>query len=238
MQIEQETDKKVIEGREIFKMKRLSFAMNKLYNFSIAARERNRRNVQIQQYYFDKQAIKIFRMFRAFLDIKREERFKLETALQFRGSNLTSAPFQAWKKYMADNYEMSVKKKAVLKRLRQLKCPIALKQWSKFAELSKVYNQKKQKANSVMNKNLLQKTFFVFKHNKNEQKKTKILFKKAYLYHCECLINKGLKAFKDYKTFSKSVKKKRHILEKVVRKVDKEANMRRLLYSLYQYGKI
>ena len=34
-----------------------------------------------------------------------------------------------------------------------------------------------------MNRNLLQKVFHALKHNKNQQKKTKILFKKAYLYH-------------------------------------------------------
>ena len=89
-----------------------------------------------------------------------------------------------------------------------------------------------------MNRNLLQKVFHALKHNKNQQKKTKILFKKAYLYHCECLINRGFKAFKEYKAYSKTIKKKRDFLEKVVKKVDKEANMRKLLYTFYQHAQI
>ena len=144
--IEQNIDQRVVEAKEVFRLKRISWAINKMYDHSIKSKELKRRNNQIRQYYFDKQAIKIFEMFKMFLSIRRQERCRLEIALHFRAYNLTSKAYRAWNKYMADNYELFVKKKAVIKRLRQLKCPDALKQWSKFTELSKCYNKKKQKA--------------------------------------------------------------------------------------------
>lgn len=97
-------------------------------------------------------------MFREFLDIQREKRYKYETSVMFRSSNLVSRAMKSWKKYMTDNYELFVKKKALVKLLRERNCPYTFKKWSLFAAQHKVYRIKSEKAKGFLNSNLMAKS--------------------------------------------------------------------------------
>lgn len=101
--------------------RRLIWGLNKWIENHIISKEREDINNQISRLYFNKQAVKIFDMFRQFLIISRDEREKLQRALHYRTLNLTFKSMKAWKKYMADNYELFVKRRATVKRLRELK---------------------------------------------------------------------------------------------------------------------
>lgn len=64
---------------------------------------------------------------------------------------------RSWRKYMAENYELFVKRRALLKRLKERNIPKALAQWSLFAEKHKIFRIKSEKAMGFQNKNLMMK---------------------------------------------------------------------------------
>lgn len=58
---------KAEELKEHFSQKRLAYALNKMIENHVVTKERKERETRIAQYYFSKQAIQIFDMFKAFL---------------------------------------------------------------------------------------------------------------------------------------------------------------------------
>ena len=64
---ERDLQKTIEEGAEYFKQKRLSYAYNTLLENHYITVERKEREARIDQYYFNKQALKIFDMFKVFL---------------------------------------------------------------------------------------------------------------------------------------------------------------------------
>jgi hypothetical protein len=143
---ERNLQEKVERSKQYFNDKRIATALNKMIEHHEISQEKRERNKRITQFYFEKQAVQIFDMFRVFLDIQREKRFKLETALNFRTSKLSNKAFKSWKKYMSDNYELFVKKKALTKHLKVRNCPRGLSQWIEYAAKHKVYRLKSEKA--------------------------------------------------------------------------------------------
>jgi len=122
-------------------------------------------------------------MLRKFLNLQRDKRYKLEKAIKFRKNTLVVKGMKVWKKYMSDNYELFIKRKALLKRLKERNCPLALKKWSMFAENHKVFRLKNEKAETFNKTQLMKKAFLCFNINTQERKDFRILYKKAYLFH-------------------------------------------------------
>lgn len=58
---------KVEELKEHFRQKRLAYALNKMVENHVVMKERKEREDRVAQYYFSKQAIQIFDMFKVFL---------------------------------------------------------------------------------------------------------------------------------------------------------------------------
>lgn len=84
---------------------------------------------------------------------------------------------------MSDNYELFLKKKTCIRRLRKMKCPKALSIWRNYANMSKKYHKKSNKAVAILNLNLKRKTIEGLRVNKLERSDNRTLNKKAYLYH-------------------------------------------------------
>lgn len=84
---------------------------------------------------------------------------------------------------MTDNYELFVKKKALVKLLRERNCPYTFKKWGLFAAQHKVYRIKSEKAKALLNSNLMIKSFKGLHNNCQERKDYKILYQKAYLFN-------------------------------------------------------
>lgn len=84
---------------------------------------------------------------------------------------------------MADNYELFVKRRALIKRLRERNIPRALEKWSLFSEKHKIFRLKSEKALKVLNNNLKKKAFLCYKINCEERKDFRALYKKAYIFN-------------------------------------------------------
>lgn len=84
---------------------------------------------------------------------------------------------------MTDNYELFIKRKALVKKLREQKLPNALNKWINYANLKSEYTEKKSKAYKFLTSNLLQKSMKALEVNRVERKEFRVLYKQACLYH-------------------------------------------------------
>jgi hypothetical protein len=218
---ERNLQNKVQQGIEYFDQKKLTSGFYRLLEKHRIVNEKKRRDTQIDKFYFNKQAVKILKMMKGFLEIRRENRSKFEASVMFRTSSLANKVMGGWKRYMSDNYELFIKKKALIKRLKERKCPSVFKKWSLFADKHKVYRIKSEKAKALSNSNLMLKTFASFQNNCQEHKDFRALYKKAHLFHCERLISKVLLRFKEHTKYSRDMKEKRSNLEFTICKVDR-----------------
>ena len=137
---------------------------------------------------------------------------------------------------MSDNYELFVKKKALIKHLRQRKCPAIMEHWGEFSARHKVFRLKSEKAFVFLNHSVTSKAFNALRANCEERKDYRNLYRKAYLFHCEKLIIKSLMSLKEYKNYSKDIREKRTILEHVIHNVDIDSRKLGLIKLLKNFN--
>jgi hypothetical protein len=229
IRFERKMQDKVSDVYERFTRKRLIIALNTMRENNLIVQERRERNEQIKRFYFNKQAAQIFDMLKIFLCIQRQKHEKSELAFKFRTMALTTKSIACWKKYMKDNYELFLKKKAVIKHLKARNCPSVLSHWTEYSIKHKIFRLKSEKSLSYLHTSLLSKSLTAFHHNVSLQRQYKALYKKSTLLHCQTLVQKSFRSLDTYRTYSIALKQNRDILDKAIRRVDVRVIKRNLV---------
>lgn len=229
VKFERKMQDRVDDAYQKFSARRLVIALNTMRENNLIKQERKERYEQIKRFYFNKQAVQILHMFKAFIEIQRNKHEKAELAFKFRTFSLTTKSINSWKKYMKDNYELFLKKKAVIKHLRARNCPSALAHWTEYSIKHRIFRLKTEKALSYLHTSLMSKSMSALSHNVLLQREYKALYKRSTLFHCQKLVQKSFRSLSLYRTHSIAVKKNRDILGSTIKKVDRETGKKSLL---------
>ena len=82
-------------------------------------------------------------------------------------------------RYMSDNYELFIKRKALIKRQRERKLPFSLMKWINYANLKNAYVKRSNKAVGFLSTNLINKSMKALDKNRIERKGFRILYNQA-----------------------------------------------------------
>lgn len=137
---------------------------------------------------------------------------------------------------MSDNFELFVRKKALIKRLRERRCPPALQHWSQYAELHKMSRLKNERARGFLNTNLYLKAFSSLRIYWESKKDFREAYRKACTIHTQSLIAKGFYRLNSYKDKSIELRGKRGNLDKVVRNVYVTSLKRTMFLSIKAFN--
>jgi len=137
---------------------------------------------------------------------------------------------------MTENYELFIKRKALVKKLRERNLPCALNKWINYAKLKSSYNEKRGKAYKFLSSNLINKSMKALEINNVERKEFRVLYKQACLYHCENLVYKGFSTLKNYSINSIETRHKREIMFNKIISLDKTLRLKKVISSFAKFN--